>query len=67
MKQRDHLEDINMRGRLLLKWKGKPEGKRPLGRPRHRQKNIRLDLAGVGYYVMDHIDLPQDGSCGNLL
>jgi hypothetical protein len=29
---------------------GKPEGKRPLGRPRHRwQDNIKMDLQEVGY------------------
>jgi hypothetical protein len=28
---------------------GKPEGKRPLGRPRHRwADNIRMDLGDVG-------------------
>jgi hypothetical protein len=28
---------------------GKPEGKRPLGRPRHRQEgNIKMDLKEVG-------------------
>jgi len=28
---------------------GKPEGKRPLGRPRRRwEDNIRMDLQGVG-------------------
>ena len=33
---------------------GKPEGKRPLGRPRHRwEDNIRMDLQEVG------------GTCGN--
>jgi hypothetical protein len=29
---------------------GKPEGKRPLGRPRHRLvDNIRMDLVEVGF------------------
>ena len=33
---------------------GKPEGKRPLGRPRHiREDNINLDLQEVGCGVMD--------------
>jgi hypothetical protein len=28
---------------------GKPEGKRPLGRPRRRwEDNIRIDLRGIG-------------------
>jgi hypothetical protein len=29
---------------------GKPEGKRPLGRPRHRREcNIRMELRDVGW------------------
>jgi hypothetical protein len=33
---------------------GKPEGKRPLGRPRGRwEDNIRMDLQEVGCGVMD--------------
>jgi len=39
----------------------KSEGKRPLGRPRHRwEDNIRMDLQEVGYGGMDWIDLAQD-------
>jgi len=35
---------------------GKPEGKRPVGRPRRRWKdNIQLDLQEVGYGDMDWI------------
>jgi hypothetical protein len=40
---------------------GKPEGKRPLGRPRRRlEDNIRMDLQEVGYGGMDWIVLAQD-------
>jgi hypothetical protein len=40
---------------------GKPEGKRPLGRPRRRwEDNIRMDLQEVGYGGMDWIGLAQD-------
>jgi len=39
---------------------GKPEGKRPLGRPRHRWENITMDLQEVGCGGMDWIDLAQD-------
>jgi hypothetical protein len=40
---------------------GKPEGKRPLGRPRCRwEANIRLDLREIGWSGMDWIDLAQD-------
>jgi hypothetical protein len=40
---------------------GKPEGKRPLGRPRRRWvDNINIDLREVRWDVMDWIDLAQD-------
>jgi len=40
---------------------GKPEGKRPLGRPRRRWvDNIRMDLQVVGYGYMDWIGLARD-------
>ena len=40
---------------------GKPEGKRPLGRPRRRwMDNIRMDLQEVGCGYMDRIGLAQD-------
>jgi hypothetical protein len=40
---------------------GKPEGKRPLGRPRRRWvDNIRMDLQEVGCRHVDWIGLAQD-------
>jgi hypothetical protein len=40
---------------------GKPEGKRPLGRPRRRWvDNIKIDLREIGWDGMDRIDLGQD-------
>jgi hypothetical protein len=40
---------------------GKPEGKRPLGRPRHWWvDNIKIDLRETGWDGMDWIDLAQD-------
>jgi hypothetical protein len=40
---------------------GKPEGKRPLGRPRCRWvDNIKMDLKQIGWGGMDYTDLPQD-------
>ena len=40
---------------------GKPEGRRPLGRPRRRwADNIRTDLQEVGCVYMDWIGLAQD-------
>ena len=40
---------------------GKPEGKRPLGRPRHRwEDNIKMDLQNAECRGMDWFDLAQD-------
>jgi hypothetical protein len=40
---------------------GKPEGKRPLGRPRRRWVDkIKMDLTEIGWDGMDWIDLAQD-------
>jgi len=40
---------------------GKPEGKRPLGRDRHRwEDNIMMDLHEVGWGGMDQFELAQD-------
>jgi hypothetical protein len=39
---------------------GKPEGKRPLGRPRCRWEYNIMDLQEVGCGGMDWIDLAQD-------
>jgi hypothetical protein len=44
--------------RLLV---GKPEGKRPLGKPRRRWiYNIKTDLLEIGLSVVDWIGLAQD-------
>jgi hypothetical protein len=40
---------------------GKPEGKRPLRRPRRRWVNsIKMDLKKIGWGTMNWIDLSQD-------
>ena len=40
---------------------GKPDGRRPLGRPRRRwADSIRMDLQEVGFGYMDWIGLAQD-------
>ena len=40
---------------------GKPEGKRPLGRPRRRgEYNIKMDLQEVGSGCGDWMELAQD-------
>jgi hypothetical protein len=40
---------------------GKPQGKKPLGKPRHRLgDNIKMDLLEVGCGCVDWIQLVQD-------
>jgi hypothetical protein len=44
--------------RMLVR---KTEGKRPLGRPRHRWvNNIKMDLREIGWGGMDWIELAHD-------
>jgi hypothetical protein len=43
--------------RLLVR---KPEGKRPLGRPRHRWVDNKMDLGEIGWGGVDWIGLAQD-------
>jgi hypothetical protein len=51
--------------RLLVR---KPEGKRPLGRPRRRWiDNIKMDLLEIGSNVVGWIGLAQVGTGGELL
>jgi hypothetical protein len=40
---------------------GRPERRRPLGRPRHRwEDNIKMGLQEVGWEGVDWIDMAQD-------
>jgi hypothetical protein len=48
-----------VRGAYILV--GRPEGRRPLGRPRHRwEDNIKMDLREIGFGDVDWIHLAQD-------
>ena len=52
------MEESRNAYRVLL---GKPEGNKPLGRPKHRwEDNIKMDLREVGFDVGDSIDVTQD-------
>jgi hypothetical protein len=45
---------------------GKPEGKRPLGRPRCKWvDNIKMDLREIGWDGVDWIDMAQDRALVN--
>ena len=43
-------------------WRGKHEVKRPLGRPRRRWDDIKMDLQEVGCEGLDLADLAQDSN-----
>jgi hypothetical protein len=67
MRWAGHVARIGERNayRLLV---GKPEGKRPLGRPRRRWvDNIRMNLGEVGWGDVDSIGLAKDRTAGGLL
>ena len=57
--QRDRLSKYNVI--LLRVLVGKPEGRKPLWRPRRRwEDNIRMDLREVGCGCVDWMELAQD-------
>jgi len=56
-----HVARIGEGRRVYRVLVGKPEGRRPLGRPRRRWvDNFRMDLQEVGCGYMDWIGLAQD-------
>jgi hypothetical protein len=56
-----HVERIGEKRNAYRLLVGKPEGKRPLGRPRRRWvDNFRMDLREVGWGDMDWIGLAKD-------
>jgi len=61
MKWAGHLSHMGEERGLYRVLVGKPEGRRPLGRPRRRWvDNIKMDLQEVGCGYMDWIRLAQD-------
>ena len=61
MRLAGHVERMDEERGVYRVLVGKPEGRRPLGRPsRRRVDNIRMDLQEVGCGYMDWIGLTQD-------
>ena len=61
MRSAGHVARMGKRRGVYRVLVGKPEGKRPLGRPRRRwEDNIKMDLQEVGCGVVDWIELAQD-------
>ena len=61
MRQVGHVARMGVEREVYRVSLGKPEGRRPLGRPRRRWVfNIRMDLQEVGCGYMDCIVLAQD-------
>jgi hypothetical protein len=62
MARAGHVARMGEGERRVQGFGGKPEGKRPLGRPRRRcEDNIKMDLQEVGSGCMDWTELAQDG------
>ena len=61
MRLAGHVARVRGRRGLYRVLIGKPEGKRPLGRPKRRwEDNIKMDLQEVLCGSMDRIELAQD-------
>jgi len=61
MRRAGHVARMGEERRVYRVLVGKPEGGRPLGRPRRRwADNIRTDLQELGCVYMDRIGLAQD-------
>jgi len=63
-----HVTRMGERSGVYMILVGKPKGKKPLGRPRHRwDDNINMDLQEVGCEGMDWISVAQIRTgCGHL-
>ena len=61
MRWMEHVPCMGARRRAYAALVGRPEGKRPLGRPRYRwENNSNMDHQEVGLGGMDCINLAQD-------
>jgi hypothetical protein len=62
VKELEIMDLISSKRNVYRLWVRKPEGKRPLGRPRRSWiDNIKMGLIEIGLSVVDWIGLAQDG------
>jgi hypothetical protein len=63
-----HVALMGEERKLYKVFEGKPEGKRPLGRPRYRwEDGIRMDLREIGLGVWIGFDWLRIGTGGGML
>jgi hypothetical protein len=68
MRWAEHVARIGEERKVYKVLVGKPEGKRPLGRPRRRwEDGIRMDLREIGFGVWIGFDCLRTGTGGGLL
>jgi hypothetical protein len=61
MRWAEHVARMGEKRNVYRLLAGKPEGKRPLGRPRRKWiDNFKMDLLETGLNVVDWIDMAQD-------
>jgi hypothetical protein len=61
MRRAGHVARIGEKRNAYTILMGKPEGKRPLQRPKHMwMDSIRMDLSEIGWDGVDWIDVNQD-------
>jgi hypothetical protein len=61
MRWAGHVERMGEKRNAYTILVGKPEGKKPLGRPRRRwMDSIKMDLREIGWDGIDSIDVAQD-------
>jgi len=64
----DHVARMGKKRRLYSILVGRPDGRRPLGRPRRRwEDNIRIDLREIGVRDRNWLDIAQQESNGERL
>jgi hypothetical protein len=67
MRWAGHVVHIGEERKMYKVLVGKPEGNRPLGRPRHRwEDGIRMDLREIGWRVWNGFDWLRIGTGGEL-